>query len=162
MNHRQVLEYLGKKGNEVQMMHLGLHRTNAMMQALGNPQDRYRSVHIAGTNGKGSVAAMLESVLRHAGLVTGLYTSPHLVRVEERIRVLGSPIAARSFASVATRVRNTEAALLKKKLLDRALTTFEFLTCCAFLHFADKTIPTDRSFRSSDFNCHPGIILWWR
>ncbi len=140
MNHRQILEYLAQKGNEVQMMHLGLHRTNAMMQALGNPQNKYRSIHIAGTNGKGSVAAMLESVLRHAGLTTGLYTSPHLVRVEERIRILGIPIAARSFATVATRVRNTEAALLKKKLLDRPLTTFEFLTCSAFLHFAEKKI----------------------
>lgn len=140
MNHRQILEYLAQKGNEVQMMHLGLHRTSAMMQALGNPQNKYRSIHIAGTNGKGSVAAMLESILRHAGLVTGLYTSPHLVRVEERIRILGSPIAARSFASLGTRIRNTEADLLKKKLLDRALTTFEFLTCSAFLHFAEKGI----------------------
>ena len=124
MNHRQTLEYLAKKGNEVQMMHLGLHRTKAMMHALGMPQDQYRSIHIAGTNGKGSVAAMLESILRHAGMVTGMYTSPHLVRVEERIRIKGIPISARGFASVATRIRKTEKALLKKKLLDRPLTTF--------------------------------------
>lgn len=140
MNHRQTLEYLAQKGNEVQMMHLGLHRTRAMMQALGHPQNKYRSIHIAGTNGKGSVASMLESVLRHAGLVTGLYTSPHLVRVEERIRILGSPIAAKSFAALGTRIRNTEEDLLGKKLLDRPLTTFEFLTCSAFLHFAEKRI----------------------
>ena len=122
------------------MMHLGLHRTNAMMHALGMPQDRYRSIHIAGTNGKGSVAAMLESILRHAGMATGLYTSPHLVRVEERIRINSIPISARGFASVATRIQKTEKALLNKKLLDRPLTTFEFLTCSAFLHFADKDI----------------------
>jgi dihydrofolate synthase/folylpolyglutamate synthase len=140
MNHNQTLEYLGKKGNEVQMMHLGLHRTRAMMEALGNPQDTYRSIHIAGTNGKGSVAAMSECILRHAGLVTGLYTSPHLIRVEERIRINGYPIAPRRFAALATRVRNTEEALFRKGLLDRPLTTFEFLTCCAFLHFANKRI----------------------
>ena len=93
MNHSEALEYLAGKGNEVQMMHLGLHRTRAMMEALGNPQDKYPSIHIAGTNGKGSVAAMSESILRHAGLVTGLYTSPHLVRVEERIRVNGRQIS---------------------------------------------------------------------
>jgi len=122
------------------MMHLGLHRTRAMMQALGNPQERYPSIHIAGTNGKGSVAAMSESVLRHAGLVTGLYTSPHLVRVEERIRVNSRQISPRSFAALATRIQRVEAALLEKKILDRPLTTFEFLTCCAFLHFAEKKI----------------------
>jgi dihydrofolate synthase/folylpolyglutamate synthase len=75
MNHRESIEYLASKGNEVQMMHLGLHRTSAMMQALGNPQEKYPSIHIAGTNGKGSVAAMSESILRHAGYVTGLYTA---------------------------------------------------------------------------------------
>ncbi len=122
------------------MMHLGLHRSYGMMQALDSPQSKYPSIHIAGTNGKGSVAAMCESILRHGGLVTGLYTSPHLVRVEERIRVSGREISARSFARQATRIRETEKALLKKKVLDRPLTTFEFLTCCAFLHFSEKKI----------------------
>ncbi|MBN1570373.1 MAG: bifunctional folylpolyglutamate synthase/dihydrofolate synthase [Acidobacteria bacterium] len=140
MNHSETLKYLAQKGNEVQMMHLGLHRTRAMMQALGDPQDRYPSIHIAGTNGKGSVAAMCESILRHAGLVTGLYTSPHLVRVEERIRVAGRQVSARRFSSLATRIRKVEAALLENKTLDRPLTTFELLTCCAFLNFADEKI----------------------
>jgi dihydrofolate synthase / folylpolyglutamate synthase len=140
MNYRESLEFLRQKGNEVQMMHLGLHRTCAMMQALDNPQDKYPSIHIAGTNGKGSVAAMSESILRRAGLVTGLYTSPHLVRVEERIRINGRQVSPRSFAALATRIRNVETALLRKEVLDRPLTTFEFLTCCAFLHFAVKKI----------------------
>jgi dihydrofolate synthase / folylpolyglutamate synthase len=140
MNYRESLEFLRQKGNEVQMMHLGLHRTCAMMQALDNPQDKYPSIHIAGTNGKGSVAAMSESILRRSGFVTGLYTSPHLVRVEERMRINGRQVSPRSFASLATRIRNAEAALLGKEVLDRPLTTFEFLTCCAFLHFADKKI----------------------
>lgn len=136
MNHRETLEYLASKGNEVQMMHLGLHRTRAMMEALANPQEKYPAIHIAGTNGKGSVAAMLDSILRRADMATGLYTSPHLVRVEERIRVNGRPISSRSFASLATRIRKTENELLEQGILDRPLTTFEFLTCTAFMHFA--------------------------
>jgi dihydrofolate synthase/folylpolyglutamate synthase len=140
MNHSEILRYLESKGNEVQMMHLGLHRTYAMMRALGNPHQRYACLHIAGTNGKGSVAAISESMLRHSGWTTGLYTSPHLVRVEERIQVNGRPIGPRGFAALATRVQKAEAALLEEKTLDRPLTTFEFLTCCAFLYFAWKEI----------------------
>ena len=140
MNHRETLEYLNQKGNEVQMMHLGLHRTEAMMEALGNPHTKYPSVHIAGTNGKGSVAAMTESILRAAGLVTGMYTSPHLVRVEERIRVGGVPASAAAFASLASDVRAAEETLLSKGIIDRALTTFEVLTCCAFLRFARQKV----------------------
>lgn len=140
MNHRETLKFLAIRGNEVQTMHLGLHRTIAMMDALGNPQNDYASVHIAGTNGKGSVAAMCESILRQAGLTTALYTSPHLVRVEERMRINGIQISPRAFAAVASRIRDTEARLLKKKTLDRFLTTFEFLTCCAFLYFSDKRV----------------------
>jgi dihydrofolate synthase/folylpolyglutamate synthase len=140
MNHVETLEYLNQKGNEVQMMHLGLHRTVAVMEALGNPHLKYPSVHIAGTNGKGSVAAMTEAILRASGLVTGMYTSPHLVRVEERIRVGGVPVPAATFASLSSDVRAAEEALLANRILDRALTTFEFLTCCAFLRFARQKV----------------------
>ena len=140
MNHRETLEYLNAKGNEVQMMHLGLHRTVAMLEALGNPHMKYPAVHIAGTNGKGSVAAMTGSILGESGLVVGMYTSPHLVRVEERMRIGGVPVTARSFAILATRVREAEESLLGTGTMDRALTTFEFLTCCAFLHFARKKV----------------------
>jgi dihydrofolate synthase/folylpolyglutamate synthase len=139
MNHQETLNFWAA-GQRLQMMHLGLHRTRAMMQALGNPQDRYPAIHIAGTNGKGSVAAMSESILRHAGLKTGLYTSPHLVRVEERLRINGRPVSPGKFSSLATRIRKTELALMEEKVLDRPLTTFEFLTCCAFLHFANEKV----------------------
>jgi dihydrofolate synthase/folylpolyglutamate synthase len=140
MNHQETLEYLAHKGNEVQMMHLGLHRTLAMMQALDDPHKKYPTIHIAGTNGKGSVAAMSESILRHSGLTTGLYTSPHLVRVEERIRINGRQVTPGKFSTLATRIRNAETSLMEKKILDRPLTTFEFLTCCAFLHFAREKV----------------------
>jgi dihydrofolate synthase/folylpolyglutamate synthase len=108
MNHQETLEYLAHKGNEVQMMHLGLHRTLAMMQALDDPHKKYPTIHIAGTNGKGSVAAMSESILRHSGLTTGLYTSPHLVRVEERIRINGRQVTPGKFSTLATRIRNNK------------------------------------------------------
>lgn len=140
MNHRETLEFLNQRGNEVQTMHLGLHRTEALMRALKEPHTRYASIHIAGTNGKGSVAAMAESILRHAGYKTGLYTSPHLVRVEERFRIDGSPVSARAFARIATKIALTENILLKNNQLDRYLTTFEFLTCCALLCFADEKV----------------------
>ena len=140
MNHGKTIEYLNCKGNEVQMMHLGLHRTAAIMEVLGNPHMKYPSVHIAGTNGKGSVAAMIEAILREAGLVTGMFTSPHLVHVEERIRVGGVPVPKTVFALLATDIRVAEEALLAEGVLDRALTTFEFLTCCAFLRFARKKV----------------------
>jgi dihydrofolate synthase/folylpolyglutamate synthase len=140
MNYKETLKFLALRGNEVQTMHLGLHRTMAMMEALGRPQDSYAAIHIAGTNGKGSVAAMCESILRQAGLNTGLYTSPHLVRVEERMRINGVQITPQAFSWIATRIRDTEARLLRRRALDRLLTTFEFLTCCAFLYFAHKKI----------------------
>jgi dihydrofolate synthase/folylpolyglutamate synthase len=140
MNHQETLKYLEQKGNEVQMMHLGLHRTLEIMKALEDPHKEYPSIHIAGTNGKGSVAAMSESILREAGFKTGLFTSPHLVRVEERIRVNGIQVSPKIFSVLATRVRAAEEQLIKEKVLDRPLTTFEFITCCAFLQFARQKV----------------------
>lgn len=140
MNYRAALEFLNRRGNEVQGIHLGLHRTQVMMEALGKPHREYAVLHIAGTNGKGSVAAMSESILRHAGWKTGLYTSPHLVRIEERIRISGREISPRRFAILISRVGDTEASLLRRKRLDRFLTYFEFITCCAFLCFAEEQV----------------------
>ncbi len=140
MSYSQILKFLRQRGNEVKDINLGLHRTLAMMQALGNPHLRYPVIHIAGTNGKGSVAAISDSILRQAGWITGIYTSPHLVKIEERIRINGRQISSRSFIALATHIRKTEKRLLRKKLLDRPLTYFEFLTICAFLHFAQRKI----------------------
>ncbi len=128
------------RGNEVQGINLGLHRMITIMRALGNPQDLVPALHVAGTNGKGSVAAMAESILRSAGLETGLYTSPHLVRVEERIRINGRDISPRRFAAAVTRIDETERSLLQRRKLDRPLTFFEFITACAFLHFAEQAV----------------------
>ena len=79
----------------------GLERTLRLLDAAGDPQGAYPSIHIGGTNGKGSVAAILESVLRHHGLRTGLYTSPHLIDFRERVRIGGVPIHREALVSVA-------------------------------------------------------------
>ncbi len=140
MNYGELLDELRRRGNEVQNIDLGLDRIATVMRALGDPQQDYPSLHIAGTNGKGSVAAMTESILRHAGRRTGLYTSPHLVRLEERIRIAGEPVSAQAFGEVASDVRRHEARLLRSGSLGRPLTYFEFVTACAFLQFARDKI----------------------
>jgi dihydrofolate synthase/folylpolyglutamate synthase len=140
MKYRQALDLLNQRGNEVQGMNLGLHRMIAIMRALGNPQDRVPALHIAGTNGKGSVAAMAESILRSAGLRTGLYTSPHLVRIEERIRINGADIPPGRFAAAIATINTTEKLLLRRRKLDRPLTFFELVTAAAFLHFAEQEV----------------------
>jgi dihydrofolate synthase/folylpolyglutamate synthase len=140
LNYGQILNLLSRRGNEVRGIHLGLHRIATMMEAFGSPHMRSAVLHIAGTNGKGSVAAMSESILRAAGWKTGLYTSPHLERLEERIRVSGREITARRFAALATQVYEKEKELRASKRLDIPLTYFEFLTACAFLHFAGEEV----------------------
>src|SRR5512141_1990016 len=75
-----------------QVVLLGLDRVRLALERLGAPQQRVPALHIAGTNGKGSVAAMTDAILRHAGWKTGLFTSPHLVRFTERVRIAGVEI----------------------------------------------------------------------
>ena len=83
----------------------GLENIRAILRAMGQPQNAYSSVHIAGTNGKGSVTAMVDSVLIAAGVHTGRYTSPHLTSIEERMTIDGTPLAAAEFDALADRVR---------------------------------------------------------
>ena len=106
-----------------------LARVERLLQELGNPHHKFKSVHIAGTKGKGSTSAMLESILRAAGYRTALYTSPHLHSFRERIQVDGALIPEIEFAALAERL----SPLVKK---DRELTTFEVATALAFAYFA--------------------------
>ena len=108
---------------------LGLETITAMLDAVGNPQERFRAVHIAGTNGKGSVAAGLASVLHRAGFRVGVYTSPHLVSINERFCVDGRPVTDGE-------VLESYLALKKTKGLDRSPTFFEYTTAMAFRMFA--------------------------
>lgn len=112
----------------------GLERMQRMARALGHPESAWAAIHVAGTNGKGSVSATLENILRHAGYKTGLYTSPHLVHLSERIRINGHPISDGQFIATAQDLFRLE------KKLAITLTYFEFVTALAFLHFAQEHI----------------------
>ena len=110
----------------------GLERVQQLLSLLGNPQDTLRYVHVAGTNGKGSTAAMLASVLRAAGYRTGLYISPFIERFNERMQVNGTPITDAELAAVCDRLRPCVAAMPDPP------TEFELVTAAAFLWFADQ------------------------
>jgi dihydrofolate synthase/folylpolyglutamate synthase len=112
---------------------LGLTTMTAMMSRLGMPQTRYRTLHIAGTNGKGSTAAMAAAVLQAAGYRVGLYTSPHLVEFRERIRVNGEMIAELQVAQLTEQLQ-----VLCQP--DLSPTFFEYTTAMAFQHFADSEV----------------------
>ena len=93
MNYPDSVQFLYSLGNEVKTAKLGLERITALLEALGDPHRKSSFVHVAGTNGKGSTCAMIESGLRAAGVRTGLFTSPHLVEPTERIQIAGVPVA---------------------------------------------------------------------
>ena len=112
---------------------LGLATMTALMVRLGMPQTKYRTLHIAGTNGKGSTAAMAAAVLQAAGYRVGLYTSPHLVEFRERIRVNGEMIAESRVAQLTEQLQ----ALCQP---DLSPTFFEYTTAIAFQHFADSGV----------------------
>ena len=109
----------------------GLERTRALLAALGNPEKALKFVHITGSNGKGSTAAMLASVLAAAGYRTGLFTSPHLYRFNERFQVNGAPIPDAALDRLAERV------LAAADTLPEHPTEFELMTAIGFLWFAE-------------------------
>ena len=139
MTYDEALAYwFGRINYEVRAARpadLKLERMHALLRLLGDPHNRVRLVHVTGTKGKGSTCAMLAAVLRAAGYRVGLFTSPHLEHVEERIQVDGRPISP---AELAARMAEVAAA---ERLLERAgppapgLTFFEIATAVGFLHF---------------------------
>jgi len=112
----------------------GLERIQALLERVGNPHERLQAVHIGGTNGKGSVAVMIASVLQRAGYRVGLYTSPHLISYCERIQINGAPIAEDEFAHIADELMPIADAMADKP------TQFEFMTALAFLYFLRQKI----------------------
>jgi len=114
-----------------------LDQVHTLLAALGDPQARFPSLLIAGTNGKGSTASILASILTESGLRTGLYTSPHLERVNERIRIGRTLIADDDFARRFFRVHDTAEKLVGEGALPQLPSFFECLTALAFLYFAD-------------------------
>jgi dihydrofolate synthase/folylpolyglutamate synthase len=119
----------------------GLKRVRNLMGLLGNPQDGFKSVVVAGTKGKGSVVAMLESVLREAGYKTGMYTSPHLHTFRERIRINGEMIPPQDMARIVEQQIKPVAERLRAAG-DRSMvpTTYDLATAIAFLYFREMAV----------------------
>ena len=117
----------------------GLEAELALLEGLKNPQHAFAALHVAGTNGKGSVCAMLEAVLRQTGLKIGLYTSPHLVRFNERIRVDGRNIEDEELAALFEAMEPVAADVARTQE-GREVTFFEFTTALAFEHFRRKGV----------------------
>ena len=159
MTYFEALEVLRSLGPELRTGRtacgpphkFSLDHIRALLQALHNPQDRFRSVLIAGTNGKGSTAATLASIAAAAGLRTGLYTSPHLLRVNERVRVseglqgASGPgdlqeISDEDFGRLFGQAYTTAEGLVERGALPHTPSFFELLTAAAFLFFAEQRI----------------------
>ena len=113
-------------------INLGLERISAILDLLGNPQDKLNCIHVAGTNGKGSVCAIIENILRKSSRKTGLYTSPHIFEYTERIKVSGADIPEEKFANLVFEI----CSLADKHNIH--LTEFEILTAMAFKYFAEQ------------------------
>ena len=129
-----ALEHFGIK--------LGLDNITRLVDALGRPDRAYATVHVAGTNGKGSVTAMVERGLRAAGHVTGRYTSPHLVTIEERIAINGTPIDSATFDEVTDAVLALVDDLQRRAVLSHPPTFFEVTTAVALEIFRRRRITT--------------------
>ncbi len=122
--HLEDREYFGQK--------LGLERIQHLLDRLGNPEKKFQSIHIAGTNGKGSTAAMIASILTESGYRTGLFTSPHLNDFCERVRIGSEEISRDEVLHWARRIREVEV---------EELSFFEMATAIGFLHFSSKGCP---------------------
>ncbi len=128
MNYTQALKLLTSNG--MFYVDLSLDRIRTALEKLGKPQDSLKCIHVAGTNGKGSTCAMLESILRTAGYKTGLYTSPHIYEYTERIKINGQEISKEDFAQLFEEVY----------ALGIHLTEFETLTAMMFLYFQRNNV----------------------
>src|ERR1700741_2461001 len=146
MNYDAAVRYLLSLGRELAAptqaaaAKFDLENITVLSDRLGRPDRAYPSAHIAGTNGKGSTAAFLESILRRAGFRTGLNTSPHLEKINERIRINGAEIADDEFAEIFTRIQIHIEELLADSQLRAHPTYFECVTAMAFECFAHDRV----------------------
>jgi dihydrofolate synthase/folylpolyglutamate synthase len=131
---------LGHELSQTPSQKFDLAHMRVLLQAMDHPERRFPSVLIAGTNGKGSTAATLASILRASGLKTGLYTSPHLVRINERIRVNGEEISDDDFASLHGEVDRIAEKLVERAELPWHPSFFDMMTAIAFEHFAREKV----------------------
>jgi len=130
LNYESALDFIMHR--ELFGIKLGLENISRFLKNAGNPQNRFPAVHIAGTNGKGSTAAMIASILREAGFKTGLFTSPHLVDYRERIRVNGQKINPDYIADFVDKHR--------RRIVRNNITFFETATALGYAYFADMDV----------------------
>jgi dihydrofolate synthase/folylpolyglutamate synthase len=146
MNYESAVRYLLSLGRELAAptqaaaAKFNLENITILLERLGRPDRAYPCVHIAGTNGKGSTAAFLEKILRDAGFRTGLNTSPHLERINERVRISGAEIADERFAEIFSRIHAVIEELLAEGKLRAHPTYFECVTALAFEAFARERV----------------------
>ncbi|MBP5737839.1 MAG: bifunctional folylpolyglutamate synthase/dihydrofolate synthase [Abditibacteriota bacterium] len=134
MNFNEAISYLDNL--KLFGIKLGLDRTRAVAAKLGSPQEKFRSVHVAGTNGKGSVSAMTAAILRKAGYKTGLYLSPYVFSFGERMQMNGEMIPEQTFADITERVKAAAEEAEAEGL--GCITEFEAKTLSAFTYYADS------------------------
>jgi dihydrofolate synthase/folylpolyglutamate synthase len=140
MSFDEALAYLLSLGHETLTIKLGLRNTETLLSALGDPHKEFPSVQVAGTNGKGSTAVMLDSICRASGIRTGLFTSPHLISITERIKICGDQISETVFAKLTGQVRATAEELTRQGRLDTLPTFFEHVTAIALLAFREAKV----------------------
>lgn len=140
MNFQESIKYLYGLGYELSVKKFGLENTYTLLKALGDPQKKFIKVQVAGTNGKGSTCAFLESICIKAGIKVGVNTSPHLVSITERIRVNGIDIKEEKFAEYITKVKAISEKLVETGELQGMPTFFEHVTAIAQMVFADEKI----------------------
>jgi dihydrofolate synthase / folylpolyglutamate synthase len=146
MDYPEAVRYLLSLGRELAAptqaaaAKFDLQNITVLMERLGRPDRAYPTIHIAGTNGKGSTAAFMESILRHAAFRTGLNTSPHLERINERIRINGEELSDQRFAETFTRIHSVIEQLLAEGKLHAHPTYFECVTALAFEAFAQERV----------------------
>ncbi len=140
MSFDEALAYLLSLGHETLTIKLGLRNTETLLTALADPHKEFPSVQIAGTNGKGSTAVMLDSICRAAGIRAGLFTSPHLISITERIKIAGEQVSETDFARLTAQVKTTAEELIKQGGLETLPTFFEHVTAIALLAFREAKV----------------------
>jgi dihydrofolate synthase/folylpolyglutamate synthase len=140
MNFHEALSYLLSLGHETLTIKLGLENTETLLSALRDPHKEFPAVQIAGTNGKGSTAVTLDSICRSAGIRTGLFTSPHLISITERITIDGAEISETDFAKLTAQVKAAAEELVQQGRLETLPTFFEQVTAIALLAFREAKV----------------------
>lgn len=140
MTFDEAFAYLLSLGHETLTIKLGLKNTERLLAELGSPHQNFPAVQIAGTNGKGSTAVMLESICRAAGIRVGLFTSPHLVSITERIRIDGKQVSEPEFAKLTEQVKTAADKLVQERRLETLPTFFEHVTSIALLAFQQARV----------------------